>query len=196
MAICRVGCCVHLQGANTRTDPKIEKLTGPGGMSIGLKAGQGVGSSTEEPINRTLEKLSPNVLRTQPLQKLEDSLRKELQSLDESQRMPVLLKALAQSRLEGAFNLVYANIFGSKIRALRMLNERGGRIDRASAEKNFNELKSNTPAIQDWTLDFYLQFLRRYLFMDEISGYFILTDFGREFLAYLSRQGLSEDRMN
>jgi hypothetical protein len=176
--------------------PKIENLTGPGGMSIGLKRVQGAGLADEEPIKQTLEKLSPNVLRTQPLEKLEDSLRAELETLEVPQRIPVLLTALAQTRLESAFNLAYANIFGSQIRALRLLNDRGGKIDRASAEKEFAELKANTPAIQDWSLDLYLQFLRHYLFIDEVSGEFILTDFGREFLAYLSRRGLSDDRIN
>lgn len=176
--------------------PKIEKLTGPGGMSIGLKAGQGNTPVGEEPVKKALEKLTPNVLRTQPMEKVEESLRTELLVLEEEQRIPVLLTALAQTRLESAFNLAYANIFGSQIRALRLLNDRGGKIDRTEAEKEFLDLKANTPALQDWSLDLYLKFIRQYLFIDEVEGQLILTDFGREFLAYLSRKGLSEDRMN
>ena len=175
--------------------PKIESISAPG-VSIGMAKGQGNTPLGEPPIRPSIERLNPNVLRSAPLAGIEHSLQNDLNAVPVDQREAQLLTSLAQTRLESAFNLAYANIFGSQIRALRLLNDRGGKISRETADFEFKALQKEHQVFSDWSLDQYLNFLRHYLFIDEVQGEFVLTDFGREFLAHLSRKGLSEERLH
>lgn len=174
---------------------KIESLTAPG-IGFSLVAKQGASADMALPLGEKLTKLNPNVLRSSPVARIEARIQEDLKELLPGEREGQLLTALAQTRLEAAFNLAYANIFGSQIRALKDLNQRGGTISRSEAELAFENFKSENKVFSNWPFDQYIMFLRHYLFIDEVQGDFILTDYGREFLAYLGRKGLSEDRMH
>jgi hypothetical protein len=174
---------------------KIESLTALG-LGVSMTAKQGMSADSDAPLGDKIAKLEPNVLRSSSVAQIEEWIQQDLMKLPKEKREEQLLTALAQTRLEAMFNLAYANIFGSQIKALRELNERGGHISRTDAEAAFEQLKIERKIFSDWTLDRYIWFLRHYGFIDEVQGDLVLSDYGKEFLAYLSRKGLSENRMN
>ncbi|MCF1710915.1 hypothetical protein L0V05_19065 [Tabrizicola sp. J26] len=174
---------------------RIQRLSGSG-FEVGLSAKQENALDNRSELREVLESLDPNVLRSVPQETIESSLRADLDKVSEEKRQSLLLTALAKSRLESAFNLAYANIFGSQIHLLRQLINRGGHVSQDELEREFAVLQSENSTFLDWTLSKYLEYLHFYNFVSKDEDGISITDFGREFLSYLSRMGLSEERLN
>jgi hypothetical protein len=137
---------------------------------------------------------SENILRPPAVAIVEQPIREDLKNYDETKVVDHLVTALARERLDRVFSLAYANIFGSQIRFLRDIVGLNGSATQTEAQKFFNDLKELDPAFADWELARYLNFLSYFKFIEELDGEIKITDFGREFLIFLARYGLSQDR--
>lgn len=171
--------------------PRITKI-GSSGVELSLpkQSTEASGELQSEEISDT--KLVP--LRDDVALSIERRNKEALDkfSSDANEREELLLRALTAQQMEKNFLLVYQGIFGSQIRALRLLNERN--IPRAEAENLLKVLKAEEPALGDWTLDQYLNFLLRWRLISVDAEQIVITETGRNFLIFLVQQGLSEDR--
>ena len=173
--------------------PRITKM-GPAGVEL-TAAKQSTEASEElqavEVSRAELEPLSdPTAIAIEERNK---------QALDElsqepAQREKILLRALTAQQLEKNFFQVYRGIFGSQIRALKLLNERPVPIN--EAEEMFNKLKAADPALSDWSLELYLNYLRSWQLISEDRDRLVISPTGRSFLHFLVQHGLSEERLH
>lgn len=148
------------------------------------------GSVQETHLNFTV--LDP--LRNTAAAEVERGFRADLEAYDPEQKIPVLLRALTFQRMDTSYALAYANIFGSQIRTLDSLNEK--RISRNEAEIQFKEFQKTDPNFADWTLDLYINYLLSWKFVDYSDDQYSITTNGRDFLLFLTKNGLSKDRQN
>ncbi|MBN2742211.1 MAG: hypothetical protein JXR35_15060 [Rhodobacteraceae bacterium] len=123
-----------------------------------------------------------------------DHIAQDLNRFPDERREEILTIELALERLQKHFALAYANIFGSQIRALELLNQRQGRVSLSVAEDEFANLKREYEAFRDWSLPRYLQFLEDFNFVSVKDGSVEITPVGKDFIIWLDFHGLSKDR--
>jgi hypothetical protein len=136
----------------------------------------------------------PGLTRTPPIAAIEKSIHKALEIYKPETYVDLLVRHLAQSRLETVFERVYGAIYGSQIAGLRELIKRGGKISMADAVKGFDEAKSRSAFPANFTFDLWLQFLKAFDFIEAEDNEIRITDIGKDFLLYLSARGLPENK--
>ncbi len=138
---------------------------------------------------------SENTPLTDPMAlQIERDNESELQKFPDEQRQKVLLRALTTTQLEKFFALAYADIFGSQIRALDILN--GRTVSKAEAKKLFETLKREDPIFEDWDLDRYMNYLVSWRFIEDKGDHYEMTVTGRNFLRFVTSIGLSKERLH
>jgi hypothetical protein len=117
---------------------------------------------------------------------LEAQLREGLSDYNPEKHIDLLLRNLAQARIERAFEAVYAEIFDSQVKALMELRNAGGTIDRADAEQYFEQVKLKFPdAFGSTSFDQWFSYAQRNLLAQEIDGRIVITQVGRDFLEFV-----------
>lgn len=145
---------------------------------------------TDSGANLNVEKL-PELFDPRAIE-VEQTNKSFLAEIPAEKREERLLRALTIQQMNAGFSKAYADIFGSQIRTLHLLNSRN--IPRSEAEKLFSNLQAEHPVFETWDLDKYLKFLRAWHFVNEADGQISITATGRGFLQFLIAHGLSEDR--
>jgi hypothetical protein len=135
-----------------------------------------------------------NLPRTPAIQDQERAIREMLKLYPANEHEEILINAVAIEKLEKHFALVYANIFGSQIRALRELNQTGGVVDRKTAQEEFSALQSEQPALNEWNLERYAMYLINNGLVESTERGFEITSMGREFVVFLTKYGLAENK--
>ncbi|TKA97896.1 hypothetical protein FAZ78_03785 [Cereibacter changlensis] len=123
-----------------------------------------------------------------------DRVRKEFSELDRGDLVEVLYATVAQERLSRHFAFAYANIYGSQIEALEVLNQRGGVMSVSDAELLFRKLQEEVSQFANVTLEKYLGYLVSFEMVEISSGIVKLTSFGKDFVVWLNALGLPKDR--
>lgn len=136
----------------------------------------------------------PGIERTPAIEQIERKLRESLQQFHEEERLNVAMATLAATRLDAHFAHTYNRIFGSQIRALRNLNQRGGAVPIDEAQQYFEGVKSEHSVFSNWTFGQYLNFLKQVMFIEERDNHIFLTDIGKAFLVFLVNYRLIEDK--
>lgn len=131
-----------------------------------------------------------------PLSLFEDSIRRDLGNLpvhDASSREHVLVRGLAATQMELAFERIYAVIFGSQIRLLKDANVMKI-ITAEYAFQIYTEAKSAWPAFHvNRPFEMWRDFLTGSGLLElEPSGSLIPTPACTEFLAYMTRRQMPE----
>jgi len=125
---------------------------------------------------------------------IETRLREELNGFEAGKREPVLVRALAHSRLEAGHEFTYNRIFGSQILALKRLNE----VSRATvddAREFFKPFAEQFPQLyNNYGFDAWLGFLLGGAMIVQNGNVLEISDFGRDFLVYLTERRLSENK--
>jgi len=125
---------------------------------------------------------------------VENELRLHVDLLSQDERVPILLRALAETRVRAGHEFVYNRIFGSQILGLKALNQRGA-ISRADAIKEFQPLKAQYPeAYEKYDFDDWVGWLQRMNLVSYSDGTYQITPIGRDFLVYMAEQGLLENK--
>ncbi|WP_324753576.1 hypothetical protein [Roseovarius sp. Pro17] len=144
-----------------------------------------------------LQKGNADKLTDPVARQIEEANLEDLNNLDPEdsrKREKVLLRSLTQQQMQKLFAIAYANIFGSQIRALHELNSRSISVE--EAEEMFTELKREQPALENWTLKRYLDYLFVWRFIDKKGDAISITETGKNFLHFLVLNSLSESRLN
>lgn len=137
----------------------------------------------------------PGISRTPTMALIEKSIHEALQIYNPDSHVDLLVRQLAQSRLEGVFERVYGPIFGSQILGLRALAAKpAGKVLRGEALQFFDELKSKSVISADIAFEAWLQYLVAFDLVKKTDDEVSITDVGRDFLMFLSAKGLPENR--
>jgi hypothetical protein len=117
---------------------------------------------------------------------LEAKLRDGLGDYIAEKHVDLLLRDLAQARIERAFESVYAEIFDSQVKGLFELRNSGGSIDRADAAQYFERVKLKFPdAFGSNNFDRWFAYVERNLLARATEGKIVLTPVGRHFLEFV-----------
>jgi hypothetical protein len=126
---------------------------------------------------------------------IEARIRLEAENVDTEKKEALLLRALAQSRLQAGHEFTYNRIFGSQILCLKRLNE-VGRATVDDAREFFKPYAEQFPQIYtNYSFDEWLRFLIANVLISQNADIIEITDFGRDFLFYLTDARLSENKL-
>lgn len=130
----------------------------------------------------------PGIVRTATIAALEKKIHGELQVFNPDAHIDLLVRHLAQAQLQTAFERIYSIIFGSQIAGLRALADARGAILRSDAERFFEEKRDTIPELKNLntTFDRWLKYLHRSDLLTDNGTEIEITDFGRDFLSYIS----------
>lgn len=167
-----------------------------GGVKADFASQTSRAETLDEPLAQTTK--TPNALiernMSEALKQVSAFVEQELKAFPEEQKIEVLIVSVAAERLQKHFALAYANIFGSQIRALEMLNQKNYAILISEASQMFTELQAQHEEFRDWTLEKYLSFLRNFQLVEVDEKEIRLTPIGRDFVVWLNAAGLDKDR--
>ncbi|EHP92853.1 hypothetical protein [Methylorubrum extorquens] len=168
--------------------PRVKRL-GPSGLELDVPNAQehvtnDVLSSSGNLKSKTyMPKPSP------PIAALEERLRIEVEKIEEANRVDVLLRELATTRLVAAFEFILSLIFGSQIEGLKALDERS-QVTVEEAKEFFKQYYNTNPDFYTKGFEGWIGFLEVQELVKQENGMVRITDFGREFLVFLTQRRL------
>ena len=151
------------------------------------------------PQNREgIESLLAEVGGSRVVTEKENVIRTNIQNrgvmIEEGELVDVLIKHLALSQIILEFEQIYNTIFGSQIHLLKALNsslQKG--LPAEALNEHFEYFRSYSPAPSDtWTAKLYSNFLINCRLIDIRDNRLYLTDYGLEFLLWMTRNGRTE----
>lgn len=146
---------------------------------------------TVNPAAGTIElKELPGFLRTEAIGNLERELHSNLKAIKENQ-IDLLIRNLAQARLEAAFGIIYAGIFGSQIVGLTALEARR-KVTASEAYAFYQEFEKKYPEIYNgYGFSGWLGFLKQRGLVEAVGDDIRITPLGDDFLKWLKATKLS-----
>lgn len=124
---------------------------------------------------------------------LETVLLEKLQESEPQARVPMLLRALAETRINLAFEIVYRVIFGSQIAFLRILHP-ATRLPRSAAFEAFHSRAMEIPDMAVYGFDNWLAFLRGNGLVNVEGEAIEITNLGRDFIVYMAKNALPDSK--
>lgn len=154
---------------------------------------------SQEPVDTTVSSTEDRMREfdSPVLLEQENLINRELTSIQGLERERFLVRALATTNLAFAFEQIHSTIWGSQICLLEHLNNR--RIIGASKEdiriSYYEDAATRWPAFfTNFSYDMYLGFLKESNLIIERGETLLITEFGVDFLQYLTRTGKSGTR--
>jgi hypothetical protein len=169
---------------------KIPSLTKAGPTGIEWQVQQT--ATTAKTWSGDLKEL-PGLQRTPLMGSIEKSIHGELELYKPEAHVDLLVRHLAQSRIESVFERIYGGIFGSQIAGLRALAARG-KVAMADTVQFFDDQKSHKGVLPEVTFASWFQFLKNFELIKAENDEVELTDIGKDFLLFISNRGLAENR--
>lgn len=115
------------------------------------------------------------------VEKLREKIRGQLAEMPEAERIPRLVYFLAEAQIERQFEQIWADIFGSQLRALRDLQmEISVKLNEAE-----NYFKQKFPELQTISFQAWIDFLKASELIEITGDVVRLTDFGVDFLKFV-----------
>ena len=168
--------------------PRITKA-GPGGVEFA----QVIAKQHIAPASLDELVAIPGVERSASAAKLEVELHQNLLKFDQDIRLNLLVRELAQTRLNFAYLDIYRIIFGSQIRFMKEIRANGRELPLERLFDYFRSLQSENEFHKGMQIEDYTAFLatRGLIFIDSESVF--LTDYGNDFLAFVFDNALPEN---
>ena len=113
----------------------------------------------------------------------------------EGDSIKILTRHLAATQLTLDYEQIYNLIFGSQISLLKRLNDVAGEgRTRDYMDDYFLKVKTVHQKLNTWTFDQYLDFLFKRTLITNVRDKYHITNKGVDFLAWMVRNGRTEDR--
>lgn len=124
------------------------------------------------------------------VKQISEDLLKNIDSVPEAKRVNLLILRLAEARVDSHFERTYRLIYSSQIKMLKYLNT-VYEVNRDKAQELFQSYHSyyDNEIFESW-----LKFLKKTLLIQEINNSFQITEIGKDFLVYLTKYGLPEEK--
>ena len=136
----------------------------------------------------------PGVDRTEAMADLERVLHESLANFPEHDRLDLVVRDLAQSRLDATFGIIYSNIFGSQINLLKRLKQNCSSASIQHVNEYIEEVKAVHEPLDRISNDQYLGYLIYHNLVVRNPEAIELSPMGHDFLLYLHRFSLSDQR--
>lgn len=154
----------------------------------------------EKTKNENVQELIDRIGNSLVITELETLIKNELNEKGltiEGETDKVLLRHLAGTQLLLEFERVHSVIFGSQLYLLRQLNSAAPNgISEFEVFSHFNNVKQLfIESFKNWTAEQYLAFLySKLLITKDETNNIHLTNFGKEYLIWITKYGLREDK--
>ncbi len=136
----------------------------------------------------------PNLPRTNAITSVEHQLHDAVKDVNENDKVDILIRNLAQARLEAGFGIVYAVIFGSQISGLIELAARR----KVSAQEAFEFYKPYAEEYPEVYTEYGFSGWRGFLInrglIEAVDDDIRITDIGDDFLKWLRATGLGQNK--
>jgi hypothetical protein len=115
--------------------------------------------------------------------------------VDAQERVDLLVNHLAVTQLWLRAEVVYRTIFGSQIQVLKSLNTTSGKT-KVELLEFYEQAKTNFPKLSaTYSFDQYLQYMRKqHLIVEDATDHYVITVAGKEFLKWMTDQGLVDTK--
>jgi uncharacterized membrane protein len=152
-----------------------------------------------QPINNdNVQELIDSIGNSPTITDFEDNIKRVLvdRGLDVTgETVKVLLRHLAGTQLILAFEKTHSIIFGSQLYLLKQLNSSPEGISEENVSQFFGKVKLQfIETLKNWTVENYLSYLYSNLLITKTDNTIYLTNFGVEYLTWIVRNGVSEDK--
>ena len=150
--------------------------------------------------NKNAQELLDRVENSIVISDIENRIKIELQEKNlsfEGETVQVLLRHLAGAKLFVEFERIHSLIFGSQIHLLKLLNAAvPDGYPELEVYEYFEAIKRQfNDVFVNWTAETYLKFLYSHvLIIKNDSNYIQITNLGVEYLVWITKSGLSEDK--
>jgi hypothetical protein len=135
----------------------------------------------------------PGFTRTEAIAALERKLHSDLAAITGNQT-DILIRNLAQARLEAAFGIIYAGIFGSQIVGLNELAARR-RVAASEAHAFYQEFEKKFPEMYTgYGFSGWLGFMKQRGLVEAVGDDIRITPLGDDFLTWLKATKLSTNK--
>ena len=154
---------------------------------------------SQEPVDTTVSSTEDRMREfdSPVLREQVNSINSELTSTQGPERERFLVRYLAIIKLDLAFERIYSIIWGSQIYILEYLNSRRliGALKEGIKTSYYDDAATRWPAsLTGYSYDMYLGFLKESNLIIERNETLFITEFGVDFLQYLTRTGKSDAR--
>lgn len=150
-------------------------------------------ASDEQQDLKHLIPVDPTGLR----EELEEKINKQLMKItNDTDKIDILVKNLAQQQISNAFEKVYYTIYGSQIRLLEFLSVQiDGKAPVQTVTPFYESAKYNNPAAYE-TYQFidYMGFLQSWGLVINESNNWGITNHGRAFITYITVMQLNKNK--
>jgi hypothetical protein len=173
--------------------PRVKKA-GPAGVEFNEVQQQQIVKRNEISFEDLKE--FEHLPRTQFMGELERLVLNELKVINDEDKIPLLVRHLAQNRIELAAERVYWSIFGSQIRGLERLRDNGGRVSLDRARGFFAEVAEQfSDVYENVSFEQWFRFVQTQGLAIIENDEVVLTPFGSDFLTYLAARQLPRERL-
>lgn len=136
----------------------------------------------------------PTLPRTEAIASVEYQLHDAVKGVSENDKVDILIRNLAQARLEAAFGIVYAVIFGSQISGLIELAARR-KVSAQEVFEFFKPYEEKYPEIYtEYKFSGWSSFLINRGLIEVVGDDIRITDIGDDFLTWLRVKGLGQNK--
>lgn len=149
--------------------------------------------------NDNVQELIDRIGNSPSIAGLEENIKQELitNGLDVTgETVKVLLRHLAGAQLILTFEKIHSIIFGSQLRLLKQLNySLPNGISEEDVSQFFEKVKLQfIESFKNWTVENYLSFLYSSSLITKTDNNIYLTNFGLEYLTWIVKNGIIEDK--
>jgi hypothetical protein len=150
--------------------------------------------------NDNVQELVDRIGNSIVITELENNIKRELKEKDlevEDETAKVLLRHLAGTQLLLEFERIHSMIFGSQLFLLRQLNANiPNGVTEVEVFLHFEKVKQQfLESFKNWTAEQYLSYLySKFLITKDAENNIHLTNLGVEYLIWITRNGLREDK--
>lgn len=135
----------------------------------------------------------PGTTRSPAIAALEREIHTNLERIPDN-KIDVLVRALAQSRLEGLFSTVYGGIFGSQIAGLMALQARR-RVTAKEAYEFYKPYEEKHPEVyKSYGFRGWLTYLLGHQLISQQGEDILITEIGDDFLGWMLARNLSQNK--
>jgi hypothetical protein len=137
----------------------------------------------------------PGLKRTPAIEQLERALHLAVQATPESDRIDLLVRNLAQARLEAVFGVVYGQLYGTQLAALLELEARRKVTANVAVQFYQERVEKVFPAAYaNYGFAGWLGFLKMRGLVEQTHEDIAITDLGVDFVMWLRGSGLDVNK--
>lgn len=149
-----------------------------------IESGLGKVPASIPPSTGTYAKRPEPTIKIPSIEKLRTIIADQLNSYDPNEHINILIHEVAVAQIAMGFEVVFADIFDSQIKFLRLLNAKKS-IKIIEAKAFYENVAQAHEILSDWDLQKWMSYLKRFKLVEDLGDTINITELGSDFLTYI-----------